>query len=544
MLARDVGPDDDFFELGGQSVGVMQIVVRVREASAVELGVRDFFELRTPRALAQWIESQRVRDLPGLRPRADRGASALAVQQYEIWLHTQKHRGSPAYNLAVALELCGELNVRAVGESLETIARRHEVLRCRYVLVDARPTAQLGAFAWSDMLQLGATQDLAQAAAAEATRPFDLAAGPVMRVQLLKLGPELHALLFTIHHIAADAWSLGRLLSEFATCYTASCAGIDPVLPALPVQYRDYVAWQREWLDSPEATKQLNQVCERLAGARAVPLPEARSAPGSRGKKIAVSIDAATCTRLEEVARQHQATLFMLLMAAFKVALARTWHEWDVVLATTVSGRSQLELEPLIGCFVNTIVLRTNLEGDPTYAEALQRVRDTALAAYAHLELPLQEVTAALGRRGERAEQLSQVLFTLHDAIDVEAVELPDLTVRRLDLDDQLARRPLTLRLQRGECGAVGVLEYDVSRLDDQSVAGLRATLMRVVGAYTQASSARIASTETHSGRHDELRSGLRRAFRQRATPHSHQSSSRSEEGWVDEPNGPDGVDG
>jgi amino acid adenylation domain-containing protein len=423
------------------------------------------------------------------RPRPENIPASFAQQR--LWVLHQLSRSNPAYNMPEAVRFLGPLNTTVLEQSLNEIVRRHEVLRTTFKTIGDGPVqiiapVQAANISELDLSRLPPAEREAEAArltASEAVRPFDLSSGPVLRVTLLRLAPEDQIILFTMHHIASDAWSMRVLVRELMALYTAFSNGQPSPLPELPIQYADYAIWQREWSQQPEFAKQLDYWKQRLAGAPAtLDLPTDRPRPAVVGSKGAVQRFALTTelsASLISLARQENCTLFMLLLAAFQVLLHRYTGQPDVVVGTPMAGRNRTEIEDLIGFFVNTLVLRTNLAGDPTFRELLPLVSDVVLGAVAHQDLPFEKLVEELQpERDMSRTPLFQVMFALQN-IRSEPLSLQNLKLIPAGAAGIIAKFELTLFMSETNGEIAGSFEYK-TRLFDQS------TIERMIGHFKQ----------------------------------------------------------
>jgi amino acid adenylation domain-containing protein len=480
--SRRIGAHDDFFDLGGHSLSVMRLLSRIRQTFGVELGAQTVFAFPTLAAQARVVAAARrgaESALPPLAKVPRQGPPALSFAQQRLWFLDRLAPESPLYNVPSAYSLAGPLAPAALAAGLSEIVRRHEALRTRFVEVDGEPRQEIGA-PWQvalpqiDLRALGRERrsgELARLRAEEAGRPFRLARGPLLRAGLVRLDEEEHALLLTVHHIVYDGWSEGVLTAELTALYAAALAGRPSPLGELAVQYADFAAWQRAW--PPEVLgRQLAYWRDELAGAPAtLPLPVDRqrpAAPSFRGASAMLRLPAAA---LRLAARREGTTLYMLLLAGFAALLARVTGEEDLLVGTPVADRPRPEVEGLIGFFVNTVVIRARPAGDPSFRGLLAAVRDTALAAFAHQDLPFEMLVEELRPERERSRNpLVQVLFTFQGAGQATAdaaaglhlVRLPwsERSTAKLDLLLSAMEMPVEPPGESNEAEIALVLEY------------------------------------------------------------------------------------
>jgi amino acid adenylation domain-containing protein len=410
--------------------------------------------------LASRLQSSGVGGLePGRIPRRAHAAPApLSFAQQRLWFLQRLEPGSAAYNIPFGVRLKGVLDVAALQWALQAIVARHECLRTTFVEIDGVPM-QVVAPGSSVPLPVtdltGAPElerELRRLAGKEARAPFDLEKGPLLRGQLLRVAPEEHVLLLTVHHIVSDGWSMGVLLKELAALYRAGVAGEPSPLPDLPLQYADYAVWQRRQLQSDKLERQLAYWKQRLAGAPPVlelPTEPPRSGASSgRAARATLLISRRLTDNLKESSRREGVTLFMTLLAAFKILLARYSGQDDIVVGTPIAGRTHTELEGLIGCFLNTLVLRTDLSGEPTFRELVGRVRETALGAYANQELPFERLVEELQpARSLGHNPIFQVLFQAGNTPG-GALKLDGLEVGRVKSGGIGAKFDLSFRIR------------------------------------------------------------------------------------------------
>ncbi|MCA1612832.1 MAG: condensation domain-containing protein [Acidobacteria bacterium] len=486
--AAHVGPGDNFFKLGGHSLLATRVVSRARDIFRVKLELQDLFEEPTLAGLASRVESRqgavsRPRAVPIGRA-ARGGPLPLSFAQQRLWFIDQLEPGSTVYNVPAAVRLVGPLDVPALRRTLVEVVGRHEVLRTTFAAADGRPLQVVAPAAelplpLRDLSALPEAERKAEAhrlAAEEARLPFDLSAGPMLRAGLLRLGASEHVLLLTMHHIVSDGWSQSVLVREMATLYEAFSAGRPSPLPELPIQYADFAVWQREWLRGETLEAQLGYWRQRLGGAPSLELPSDRPRPAvqsARGSAQGFMLPAPLARSLKALSEQENVTMFMLLLAGFKTLLHRYTGQQDIVVGTDVANRNWAETEALIGFFVNQLVLRTDLAGGPTFRELLGRVRETALGAYAHQDLPFDKLVETL--RPDRAASrtpLFQAKLVMQN-VPMPELELSELALRPFDVGEgpAAAKLDLLLTLMEGDDGIGGTLEYSTDLFDAPTVA-------------------------------------------------------------------------
>jgi amino acid adenylation domain-containing protein len=475
-----VGAHDNFFALGGHSLLATRFVARLQKLLGLSLPVRTLFECPTIESLALQIQGMGEGAGVSSIPRVPRGRPLpLSFAQERIWFLERLQPGTTAYHLPALLDLRGALDPRALAATLAEILRRHEALRTVFREEGGLPVQEVlppppPALPVIDLAGLPADVREAEAgrlASAWFRRPFDLRREPLLRAALLVLQQDLHRLLLLQHHIASDGWSLGVLLREMVALYprAAGLPGGAP-LPELPIQYADFAVWQREQLHGEALDRLVDAWRERLAGAPpATDLPTDRPRPPvqeMRGATLAVSYSRQATDRLAALARAESATLFMALLAVFQTLLQRWSGEDDVVVGTPVAGRQRLELEGLIGVFINTLALRGRLDGEPTFRELVGRARETALDAYALQGLPFETLVKALHPVRDLARPpVFQTMLALQNA-PLGRLELPGLTLEPLPVDAGGARLELLLSLAEERGGLAGGLEHNTALFD------------------------------------------------------------------------------
>lgn len=407
----------------------------------------------------------------------------LSFAQQRLWFLNQLEPDNAFYNMPAAILLKGQLNAAALKQSLDALIQRHEALRTNFTTVAGQPVQVIAAerepnLSIVDLRHLSEpeqTEAVQQLAHEEAQLPFDLVNDPLLRVRLLQLSDNQHVLLFTLHHIISDAWSLGVLIREFAQTYTAFSTGESLSLPELPIQYADFAVWQRQWLQGEVLETQLNYWQQQLKHAPPLlELPTDRPRPPVqtfRGANQSLMLSKALTEALKALSRREDTTLFMTLLAAFKVLLYRYTGQADLLVGSPIANRNRMEVEGIIGVFINTLVLRTDVSGNPTFRELLVQVRKTTLEAYAHQDLPFEKLVEELQlERNLSYNPLFQVMFQLQNA-PMSDLELPGLTLSSLDSDGETTQFDLSLHMAETEAGLQALIEYSTDLFNDATIA-------------------------------------------------------------------------
>jgi amino acid adenylation domain-containing protein len=498
-----VGVHDDFFALGGHSLLATQVISRLRRACAVELPLRALFEEPTVAGLAVRMGREKGADeAPPILP-VPRGSDLpLSFSQQRLWFLDRLTAGSPLYNIPAAMRLEGPLNPAVLSRALSEVARRHEALRTTFPAVDGEPvqvihppsTLSLPVLDLS-ALPAGARElEAARRISEEATRPFDLAAGPLLRTILLRRDSCEHILVLTAHHIVTDGWSTGVFARELSILYPAFLRGEGSPLPELAIQYVDFSAWQRRWLSGERLARRLAVWRTRLAGApAAIDLPTDRLRPAIqtfRSGRVPVRLSMAR--GLRDLAHGAGATVFMALLAGFQTLLSRYSGQHDVVVGTPIAGRERRELEELIGVFINSLPLRGDLKGTPSFRELLERSRDTALEAYSLQGLPFEKLVEELRPARDLARSpLFQVMLMLQNA-PIEPLALPDLHLEWVAAESGTTKFELTLSLAEVGDLLLGNLEYNADLFDRVTAERLAAHLGTQLAAAVASPEARV----------------------------------------------------
>ncbi|HEX7333474.1 MAG TPA: amino acid adenylation domain-containing protein [Pyrinomonadaceae bacterium] len=466
LAVERVGIDDNFFELGGHSLLATQLISRIRAAFQVELPLRTVFESATVAALSARIEQEKQSGAESLRQleRVVRtGAIPLSFAQQRLWFLHQLEPASAVYNMPAAVRLSGSLNSAALEATLTEIVRRHESLRTTFTYAGEQPCQVIReAESWSlsviDVSALAERErgaEVERLAEEEARRPFDLQVGPLLRTTLVKVAEAEHVLLWTMHHIISDGWSMGVLLREVAAIYEAYVRGAASPLPELPIQYADYAVWQREALNSEVVERQLAYWRKQLSGELPVlELPTDYVRPAVQTFSGAVEqteLSSGLSNGLRELSRREGATLYMVLLAAFKVLLSRYTGQEEIIVGSPIAGRNRVETEGLIGFFLNTLVLRTDLSGEPTFQRLLARVNEVTIGAYTHQDVPFEKLLEELNPERRRDNTpVFQVLFNMLNFPSSE-ISLPGLKIESQTALESGSKFDLTLYVHEEE---------------------------------------------------------------------------------------------
>ncbi|ANP62623.1 pyoverdine non-ribosomal peptide synthetase PvdD [Pseudomonas aeruginosa] len=472
-----VGLDDNFFELGGHSLLATRVISRVRQEQQLDASLKALFERPVLEAFAQGLE--RTTDAVSTIPLADRQQPlALSFAQERQWFLWQLEPESAAYHIPSALRLRGRLDVDALQRSFDSLVARHETLRTRFRLEGGRSYQQVQpAVSVSIEREQFGEEGLIERIQAIVVQPFDLERGPLLRVNLLQLAEDDHVLVLVQHHIVSDGWSMQVMVEELVQLYAAYSRGLEVALPALPIQYADYALWQRSWMEAGEKERQLAYWTGLLGGEQPVlELPFDRPRPARqshRGAQLGFELSRELVEAVRALAQREGASSFMLLLASFQALLYRYSGQADIRVGVPIANRNRVETERLIGFFVNTQVLKADLDGRMGFDELLAQARQRALEAQAHQDLPFEQLVEALQpERNASHNPLFQVLFNHQSEIRsvTPEVQLEDLRLEGLAWDGQTAQFDLTLDIQEDENGIWASFDYATDLFDASTV--------------------------------------------------------------------------
>ncbi|HVY36513.1 MAG TPA: non-ribosomal peptide synthase/polyketide synthase, partial [Polyangia bacterium] len=491
-----IGRHDSFFELGGHSLLAMQLASRVRRALGVEIDLGEL--LRNPVLSEQAavvagarLATEEIR----LRPSAPReGGVPVSAAQRRLWFLSQLDRDSSAYHISGALRFRGPLDAEALSRALAQVVARHEALRTRFLSPGGEPVQivmppdSLGPVMRRQDLSPDTSEEaLGALIARETGGAFDLEAGPAIRALLARLTDTDHLLVVTLHHLVADGWSVSILLGELTTLYAAFHAGKSDPLPPLPIQYADFSVWQRGRLDAGELQRQADYWQKQLAGAPdKLDLPTDRPRPPEQdltGGRVAVDLGPELSERVRQMARRNGVTTYAALLAGWAAALGRTAGQDDVVIGSPVAGRSRFELEPLIGCFVNTLALRIQLNGDASVSQLLARAQDVTLEAQAHQDLPFEQLVQVVQPPRTLAyTPIFQAMLVWQNTPEGH-LDLPGLEVEAVGSPAQSSQFDLTLELQESAGRIAGAVIFASALFDAGTIERLVSGFARLLDA-------------------------------------------------------------
>ena len=479
---EEIGIHDNFLDLGGQSLLATRLISRLQRVLQIELTVRSLFENPTVASFSALIEKTDRSAIVPVQPISREVQLLPSFAQLRLWFLDQLQPNSPVYNIPEAWLLNGPLNINALQKSFNEVVRRHESLRTTFVAVDGQPVQVISptleiVLEITDISSLSDSEqsnETLRRARAEAALPFDLSKGPLLRGSLLRLNAEKHVLFVTTHHIVSDAWSSRILMQELTHLYEVFSTGKPSALPDLVVQYADFANWQRNYLEGEVTERQLSYWKNQLDQTSAVlnlPLDKPRPATQTfRGASESFTLPERLSEEIAELAQRENVTMFMTLLAAFQILLHGYTSQEDISVGSPIAGRSLTEVEPLIGFFVNTLVLRTDLSGNPTVRELLGRVREVALGAFDHQELPFERLVKEIRpERGAGQTPLVQVMLVLEDN-PRQPITLSQLSLVPLNHDSETVKFDLVLYINYSGSELSGSFAYNTDLFESETI--------------------------------------------------------------------------
>ncbi len=485
VLKREtIHQDDNFFELGGHSLLATQLISRIRDNFQIELSVRAIFEHPQLSTLAAAIEAAAgMVSLPAIEVQSGNSPKILSFAQQRLWFLNQfEDNNSATYNMPMALQLSGQLDIAALRQSLDWLLKRHESLRCVFPSQEGQATVRI-----LDELEVLTTHDLTKLSADSQTAevqkrtnhhaiaPFNLAQGPLFRAELLLLDVQRAVLLLNMHHIISDGWSMGVFTRDWQHAYNAFTQNIEPAFPPLTIQYSDYAAWQHLWLKEELEQQQINHWQQQLAGApELLKLPTDKPRPEKltyQGAKHIFEINNELTGQIQTYCQQQGLTMFMLLLGVYSLLLCRYSKQKDLLIATPVAGRNHKQTENLIGFFVNTLIIRVNCDTTLNFEQLLVQIRQTCLQAYSHQEIPFHKIVEVLNvKRHLNYSPLAQTAFAFEQQ-SKQVWELEGLQVTPLKLSSNTAKIDLMLNLSLSDTGLLGEIEFSTDLFVPASIA-------------------------------------------------------------------------
>ncbi len=502
LHADRVGVHDNFFELGGHSLLATQLISRIRDAFGVELPLKDLFEAPTVAELVLKIEQARLKsdgiEIPPLRPVPREGELPLSFAQQRLWFLDQLSPNSPFYNIPAAVRIRGAIQVEALEKALQEIIRRHESLRTIFVNRNGKPVQAILSD-WQFRLPLIDLQgkkdvqdEVRRLLNEDAMKPFKLDQWPLFRCQLLRLGEREHIFMFTMHHIISDGWSTNVFMREMGVLYEAFVKNLPSPLPELRIQYADYAAWQRSWLKDEVLQKQLDYWKNKIGlNPPVLQLPFDRPRPAVQtfnGDAVQGQLPPELSERLNALARRENVTSFMLLLAAFQTLLHHYANQDEILVGTPIANRTQSATEDLIGFFVNTLVLRSDFNLVHTFEDLLRQVRETTLGAYAHQDLPFEQLVEVLQpERNMSHSPLFQVMFVLQNTpLGGEDMAFPSIRLEVVEAEKRAAKFDLTLVMMESAQGYLFEFEYNTDLFDRSTIERLAGHFKHLLKGLTQ----------------------------------------------------------
>ncbi|MFN6559095.1 MAG: amino acid adenylation domain-containing protein [Nostoc sp. ChiSLP01] len=512
IAANDINLQEPLSMLGFDSLKVFELKNRIEFDLEIEVSVADFFEGMSGRSLVTKLLAQMTTDaLPSLsliQQEKNTSHHPLSFAQQGLWFINQLTPDTPTYNIPIVINFKGCINLTALQDSLNEIIRRHEVLRTSFTLIDGQPIQVVNqavpvTFAVEDLRFLSEnerTQEARRLATEFAKQPFDLSAESLLRSKILQLNDRNYQLLVTLDHIIADGWSMGILIKELTALYEAFSTGRVSPLPKLPIQYRDFVNWQRKWLDGERIQLLLNYWKQKLQGELPVlnlPTDRARSPVQTfKGAQAKLVLSQTLTKELKNLSRHAGVTLFMTLLTGFKTLLYHYTGQTDILVGSPIANRNRAEFTPLIGLFVNVLVLRTDLSGDLSFQELLARVKSTALEAYVHQDLPFEKLVEELQpNRDLSYNPLFQVMFVLQK-LQISNPRLSDVSVTYQEGYNGTSKFDLTLFMEDSEQGLVATCEYNTDLFNADTITRMLGHFQTLLGSILSDPEQRITDLQ------------------------------------------------
>ncbi|KAF9342577.1 hypothetical protein BGX26_007250, partial [Mortierella sp. AD094] len=519
--------------LGGHSLMAVRMINRI-SSLGVQLQIATLFASPQLSELAAVIDHQlsqkevREKSIPTVMRD---GVLPLSFSQQRLWFLDQMGGASATYIIPLAVRLQGVLDENAWKLALDTLFAQHESLRTAFVEIDGQPQVKIISATSSMPLVIHDLQDVPNAERQlqelmekEATTAFDLTSGPLVRSQLIRVSDNEHVVIVTQHHIVSDGWSISVLLRELSELYSAFVAGKSNPLVPPPIQYLDYAAWQREWLTSTRSQEQSEFWKMTLADAPvAITLPLDRPRPAQQsfvGAHVPIRVDSETTLALKNLSQRHGVTLFMVVMAAWSAVLSRLSGQDDILIGTPSANRNHADIEQLIGFFVNTLVIRVDMSGNPTISELIKHVREQAIAAQTHQDLPFEKVVEIVQpHRHMDHTPLFQVMFAWQNN-EQGSLTLPGLDISHLDIGYEAAKFDLDLQLQEAGDEIVGVLNYSIALFEQSTMERYIGYLVMMLEAMTVDDSQQVSKVDILSSAETELIHDRNRVTATSANPH------------------------